>query len=116
MATILQFPLITSPASTFQLTATLPLTGGKHSSSWLPAREYLYVGAASLARCFLKDFIRLLAVPVRHQNPPIQPRYLHRHNLETTIVLLVAGDSLQEVRINRCAKRKADGEALASPP
>ncbi|KAH6973832.1 hypothetical protein BKA56DRAFT_592603 [Ilyonectria sp. MPI-CAGE-AT-0026] len=63
-----------------------------------------------------KDFICLLAIPVRHQNPTIQPRHLHRHNLETTIVLLVAGDSVQEVRINRCAKRKADGEALASPP
>lgn len=54
-----------------------------------------------------KDFTRLL---------PIEPRHLHRYNFETTIVLLVAGDSLQEVLIDRCAKRKIDGEALASPP
>ncbi|KPM38145.1 hypothetical protein AK830_g8388 [Neonectria ditissima] len=71
--------------------------------------EMLFDGSA-------KVLVRLLAVPVRHLNPPIQPRHLHRHSLETTIVPPGAGDSLQEIRIDRCAKRKADGEVLAGPP
>ena len=82
---------------------TTPLTG-KTLFRGLKLKRLLFGGSAD-------KLVHRLAVPIRPQRRPFVPAHSQSHRCCSTQT--ASGDSLQETRVDKRAKREADGEVLA---